>query len=92
MACQSAFGADRMRLDGSFFQLEVVLWRVRRARFQAVSDLSPFFSAALSHLQLDHRADVRAKGNPSSLDRCSGISLFSCDKSGGVVLASLWFI
>lgn len=28
--CQSAFGADRMRLDDSSFQLELVLWRVLR--------------------------------------------------------------
>lgn len=78
MACRGAFGADRMDLDDSSFQLEIMRWEVLQSTHsQTVSDFSPYFSAALSELQLGHRAEERDPGNLLSLDRFSGIFIFS---------------
>lgn len=76
MACQSAFGADRMNLDDSSFQLGIIGYWLLSTQSQTVSDLSPFFSAALSDLQLGHRAEERAPREFVVSYRFSGIFIF----------------
>lgn len=94
VASKSAFGVGWMGLDDSSFLPERVLWRVlARARFQAIKcSFLSFLSAALSHLQLDPRTDVRTPGNLLFLDKFSSISTFSCDRWVGMVLAGVWFV